>query len=218
MTCINCDQWPAPEEVAGCCTPPEGFDPVLGAVLWEAAARLIHRLTGGCWQVCHHTIDLCRPCRCPDSCNLCGCCRTRVQVPWTCATIETISSNGIALDPADWNLVDGWLWPTSCSWPCQITVEVAVGDEPPAALLTAAKTIWCRLIEVCNPATCDLPEGTISVTSPDGVTVRIRTLDEWLAKDMVGLVLVDMIVAGYGCPQPEVRMIDPVEWQTVTFQ
>jgi hypothetical protein len=113
--------------------------------------------------------------------------------------------------------VAGWLWPTSCSWPCAIEVEVVVGDPPPGPLLAAAKTLWCKLIRECSPGTCDLPEGTIGVTGPDGVSVTIQTLDQWLKNNMVGIALVDLITSGYPCGAPEPRMIDPRDWQTAAF-
>lgn len=212
MACVACEPWPDPEDVPGCCEPPEDFDEDLAAVLWASAVDLVHRLTGGCWQVCTHTFDLCRPCRCPSECDPCGCCAEgRVQVPWTCGTLDTISSDGVDLDPDLWRLEAGWLWPAGCNWPCQVSASVLVGDAPPAGLLTATKSLWCRLISECLPD-CSLPPGTISATGPDGVTVEIRPLDEWLAQDLTGGRLVDLIVSAYRCPRPEVRMIDPVDW------
>lgn len=217
MACVGCDDWPVPADVPGCCDAPEGFDPALALILWRGAIRLVQRIVGPCWQVCHHTFDLCRPCSCPEGCNPC-CCRQRVQVPWVCGTVESVTSNGVALDPADWNLHAGWLWPTSCSWPCQVTIRIAVGDPPDPAILTAAKTLWCKLLRHCDPSTCDLPDGTVSVTGPDGVTVEIRPLDEWLAKDLLGISFSDIMLAGFRCPEPEVRMIDPMDWQGAIFQ
>lgn len=227
MGCIECSGWPDLEEATGCCDGPvicadppvePCIDEAVAEALWVGAWHLILRFVP-CWQVCTHTIQICRPCGCPMSCNPCGCCHHRAQVPWLCATITEVSSQGVVLDPLDWNYVNGFLWPTSCSWPCAVDLTVEVGDVPPDALVVAAKKLWCMLAGDCVPGTCELPQGAVTVTGPDGVTVRFRTFDEWLAVNMTGTRLIDALVAAFPCPDPAVpRMLDPAEWARSTFR
>jgi hypothetical protein len=215
VSCVTCGGWPALPQALGCCPASTTTgDLAVDAALWDAALKTILTFVP-CWQVCRHTFEVCRPCRCSMSCNPCGCCRNRIQIPWPCVTLVEISSDGAALDPADWIIENGYLWPRSCFWPCEVSLTLDVGEPPPPGLVVAAKALWCRMVEDCLPGTCDLPEGTVGVTGPDGVRVQILSFDQLIAKHLTGIKAVDRLVAAYPCPAPEPRLIDPLDWQWV---
>lgn len=216
IICADCSGWPALDDALGCCpVDTTTGDADVDAALWDAAQRAILNLVP-CWQVCTHSFSVIRPCRCPIECNPCGC-RVKTAVPWLCAEVTGVTSQGFDLDPADWNVVGGYLWPTSCFWPCQVTVTVAVGSVPPDGLVVATKALWCRMVDECKGGSCELPEGTVTVRGPDGTSVTILTFDQLVAKGLTGLRFVDRILTGYPCPKPEERLLDPADWAGATI-
>lgn len=160
------------------------------------------------WMIPYVDAGLWRNCACPGACG----CAARCEVPFptSVASVDSVSIDGIVLDPAAYRLdawrgitrlvrTDGECWPqcqdmnTSPGDVGSFVIVYRPGRPLPVAGQIAAGDLACEFARACAGGPCALP-GQMASLSRNGVDLEMVDPTTFLEEGKTGIQTVDLFI------------------------